>query len=80
MAIFGLSGDWDWLVCLFAALPFIAIYFIVRRVTRKSPAAPKGRAPGLYADPAQKHELRYWDGEEWTASVSDAGVQSTDPL
>jgi len=83
MAIFGFeTGDWGWVVCVFAALPLILVYFIVRRVTKKTagPPAPKGRAPGWYPDPAQQHEQRYWDGKEWTASVQDASALSTDPL
>ncbi len=33
---------------------------------------------GWYTDPARRH--RYWDGRDWTATVSDTGVTSTDPL
>jgi hypothetical protein len=32
------------------------------------------------ADPTGRHELRYWDGSEWTAHVSDRGQVSADPL
>jgi hypothetical protein len=35
---------------------------------------------GWYADPTNRHELRYWDGESWTADVSDSGRSATDPL
>ena len=31
-------------------------------------------------DPTGAHELRYWDGNQWTEHVSDAGVSSTDFL
>ena len=30
------------------------------------------------ADPTGRHELRFWDGEQWTEHVSDHGVQSVD--
>ena len=33
-----------------------------------------------YPDPAGRHEHRYWDGQGWTDQVSDAGVESADPL
>ncbi|MGB8652390.1 MAG: DUF2510 domain-containing protein [Mycobacteriales bacterium] len=33
---------------------------------------------GWYVDPTGKHEHRYWDGAVWTATVSDAGVTTTD--
>ena len=36
------------------------------------------QAPGWDADPYGRHELRYWDGAEWTDHVSDAGVTGTD--
>lgn len=33
---------------------------------------------GWYVDPTGRHEHRYWNGNAWTASVSDAGVSATD--
>ena len=33
-----------------------------------------------YADPTGRHELRYFDGSQWTVNVSDAGHGSTDPI
>ena len=33
-----------------------------------------------YPDPMGRHELRYWDGSNWTDHVSDKGVQATDPV
>jgi hypothetical protein len=35
---------------------------------------------GWYADPARRHQNRYWDGTGWTAAVADRGVTATDPL
>ena len=37
-------------------------------------------AAGWYADPQQRHELRYWDGTGWTNHVADRGVAGTDPV
>jgi Protein of unknown function (DUF2510) len=37
------------------------------------------RAPGWLPDPTRRHELRYWDGDLWTADVSDRGTMSFDP-
>ncbi len=31
-------------------------------------------------DPEGRHQLRWWDGTEWTEHVSDQGQQSTAPL
>jgi hypothetical protein len=33
-----------------------------------------------HADPLGRHEWRWWDGAQWTASVADAGAVSVDPL
>jgi uncharacterized protein YxjI len=33
-----------------------------------------------YPDPMGRHQLRYWDGANWTEHVTDNGVQGTDPL
>lgn len=30
--------------------------------------------PGWYRDPGGRHELRYWDGWQWTPGVSDRGI------
>lgn len=40
---------------------------------------PDASPPGWNADPHGRHELRYWDGEEWTEHVSDRGVTALDP-
>ena len=34
---------------------------------------------GWHGDPSGRHELRYWDGSQWTENVSDGGTASTDP-
>lgn len=33
-----------------------------------------------YPDPSERHELRYWDGVQWTEHVVSQHVQSVDPL
>lgn len=33
-----------------------------------------------HPDPTGRHELRYWDGSQWTEHVADQGVQSTSPV
>jgi len=35
---------------------------------------------GWYKDPAQRYELRYSDGAQWTEHVSSQGVQAVDPI
>lgn len=36
--------------------------------------------PAWHPDPTGRHELRYWDGEQWTDHVSDHGVQAVSAL
>ena len=31
-------------------------------------------------DPTRRHQLRYWDGIQWTAHISNNGVPGSDPL
>ena len=33
-----------------------------------------------HPDPAGRHQLRWWDGAEWSRYVADSGVSSEDPL
>lgn len=33
-----------------------------------------------YPDPTSRHQLRYWNGVNWTDHVSDGGQQSIDPV
>jgi hypothetical protein len=35
---------------------------------------------GWHPDPSARHRLRYWDGAQWTAYVSDAGDTGIDPV
>ncbi|MCU0271268.1 MAG: DUF2510 domain-containing protein [Acidimicrobiales bacterium] len=44
------------------------------------PAEQQRQEPGWYPDPSGRHEVRWFDGENWTASVADQGVAATDPL
>jgi uncharacterized protein YxjI len=41
---------------------------------------PERHPANWYPDPMGRHELRYFDGSEWTDHVSSAGRQSIDPL
>lgn len=37
-------------------------------------------APGWFPDPLGRHEHRYFNGESWTADVSDGGHRLIDPM
>ena len=71
------------IILIMFGIPVLVVVGIVSLVRRsgqrqgpQTPAAPAG----WLADPMQRHQFRYWDGRQWTASVSDDGAQSTDPL
>jgi actin-like ATPase involved in cell morphogenesis len=49
-------------------------------VVSRTVTAAAGLAAGWQADPAGRHEYRYWNGSEWTDDVSDGGTTSTDPM
>ncbi len=39
-----------------------------------------GVEAGWHPDPEGRHELRYWNGVDWSEHVSDGGVTAVDPL
>ncbi|MEY2450032.1 MAG: hypothetical protein QOH79_3508 [Acidimicrobiaceae bacterium] len=42
------------------------------------PSTQGAGGAGWHPDPSGRHQLRYWDGQTWTANVSDGGQQTTD--
>jgi len=70
------------LINCFPVVLMIVIALLVARSQGRSHSAP--RAPQVAAswlpDPTGRHELRYWDGSQWTRFVSDAGAQGEDAL
>lgn len=55
---------------------------VTHSTTTTSPGAHDGISPSnpprWMPDPTGQHELRYWDGTQWTDHVSDAGVSGKD--
>lgn len=44
-------------------------------------APPPPVAPaGWFADASSRHQLRYWDGTQWTEHVADNGQSTVDPV
>lgn len=86
--MFRTFGVQELMICgflLFIVLGPIVLGFAVsghyRRRSRRATIAPPASVPaGWYADPANRHQSRYWDGIGWTANVADNGVQSLDSL
>ncbi len=44
------------------------------------PSTQTAGGAGWQPDPTGRHQLRYWDGQAWTDSVSDNGVNGSDPV
>jgi len=42
--------------------------------------APPLPPQGWFADPTHRHELRYWNGAQWTEHVADGGTAAVDAL
>lgn len=51
----------------------------IRTIEAQATPAPPPPPPAWMTDPTGRHEVRYWDGGQWTQHVSDNGVQATDP-
>jgi hypothetical protein len=41
---------------------------------------PLGTAAKWLPDPTRRHDLRYWNGHDWTAHVADDGKATSDPV
>ena len=71
------------LLVLAAWLVPIGVLVLVasRNWNRGSNAAPPPPVGAQWAkDPTGRHELRLWDGRQWTPNVSDQGRSAWDPL
>ena len=70
------------IILIIVGIPVLIVVGIVSLVRRSGLQGPQAPAapPGWLADPAQRHQYRYWDGRQWTATVSDDGARSSDPL
>ncbi len=62
------------------------VHSLKQRSAKERPATPDLRQnppptvpAGWHADPLGSHELRYWDGANWTEHVSNGNGQSADP-
>ena len=72
----------DWWIGLLLGL-FGPLGIIVAAVVKSSPDAglpPPPMGAQWVSDPTRRHELRLWDGRQWTGHVSDRGQSGDDPL
>lgn len=73
----------DWWIGLVLGVfgPIGIIVAAVLKADGGGPAlAPPPPGAQWAADPTRRHELRLWDGRQWTAHVSDRGGAGFDPL
>ena len=79
----GRIGPVELLILVFLVVAFVGVIFLVRLGVRNGsrPAQPSSGSGGRWAaDPTRRHELRWWDGQAWSPSVSDNGVLGHDPI
>lgn len=74
-----------WHTCLCTACGLCEFYLSDQEAIAKLAADPDNESwsdivpANWYADPAGRHELRYWNGLRWTPAVRDRGTDSEDP-
>src|SRR5687768_4780380 len=76
------AKGFDWWIGLLLAF-FGPLGIIVAAIVKSNPDAhlpPPPMGAQWVADPTRRHELRLWDGRQWTAHVSDRGVSGHDAL
>ena len=66
------------LLGLFGPLGVIVAAVAKAETSERLPPPPIGAQ--WVEDPTRRHELRLWDGRQWTAHVSDRGVAGHDPV
>ena len=73
--------EW-WVGALLGLLGCIGLVMVcVIKPNRNAIAIPPPSPNAQWAaDPTGRHELRMFDGRQWTANVSDRGVSGWDPL
>lgn len=80
---------WILLIVLVGAIPAAIYMWSVRsRVIDAQDSATRAglstywhsTPPGWHPDPSCRHQMRYWDGANWTGWASDGGPPVNDPL
>jgi hypothetical protein len=83
---------WGWSTALWAIICFICwpvgavLLFFARRSTARNLEAERTRAHAAvtsanwFADPTGRHQLRYFDGAQWTHHVQDQGSYAKDSM
>jgi len=75
--------DWLWFALIIISAPIspanlILALVYLRKVRRDAGTDLPGA--GWHRDPTGSHQLRYWNGSQWTEIVSNHGNASIDPM
>ena len=74
-------GAPELIICCVPLFALSTVAVVIQRSNRgKSGVDASAAPPAWHPDPSARHQLRYWNGTVWTASVSDDGVQSEDQI
>jgi hypothetical protein len=79
----GRIGPVELLILFLLLVAFVGVILLVRLGLRSGPrqAQPSAISDGRWAaDPTRRHELRWWDSQTWSPSVSDQGELGHDPM
>jgi hypothetical protein len=69
------------LVLIMAAVVGVVLLVGLGVRSGSRPVEPSTALGGRWvADPTRRHQLRWWDGQAWSPSVSDNGVLGHDPM
>ncbi|MDP2290291.1 MAG: DUF2510 domain-containing protein [Actinomycetota bacterium] len=73
--------EW-WLGALigFASCIGLVVVCLIKPGPRTGDIPPPPAGARWVADPTRRHELRLWDGTQWTANVTDRGQSGWDPM
>ena len=78
----GRIGPVELLIMVLIMAAVVGVIILLGRGRSGSrPVQPSTASGGRWgADPTRRHELRWWDGQAWSPSVSDNGVLGHDPI
>jgi len=75
--------NWTWFALIIlsgAVAPISLILPVVYLIKVRRDSRASLPDPGWHHDPTAGHQLRYWNGSQWTEIVSDNGDTSIDPM
>ena len=74
----GRGGEGILLGILLGVIGVLITLCLKPAVTTPAPTAAATTRAGWWPDPLGRHQHRYWDGNQWTTNVSDAGIPTVE--